>query len=235
MGKNLIQQARGKGSPTYKSPGFRFIGSLEMPKADVVQGVIKDLIKDPGHSTPIMQVESAEKTHLLPAPEGVKVGDVLNFGENAPITPGNILCLKDIPEGTLVHNIESRPGDGGKFCRSAGVFAKVVNRLDQGVVLMLPSKQEKTFMHQCRASIGIPAGGGAGEKPMLKAGVAYMKRHAKNKKYPSVSGNSQNAVDHPFGKSRSSKKGRPTIAPKNAPPGKKVGKLHPSHTGRVKR
>ena len=97
---------------------------------------------------------------------------------------------------------------------------------------MLPSKKEKQFHPDCRANIGRIAGSGRTEKPIVKAGNAYYKMKAKNKLYPIVSKNSMNAVDHPYGTSRTSKKGRPTIARKHAPPGAKVGKIKPRRTGK---
>ena len=87
----------------------------------------------------------------------------------------------------------------------------------------------------CRATVGIISGGGKGEKPFMKAGNKYYAMKAKNKIYPKVSGTSMNAVDHPFGGSSTHIKGRPTQANRNAPPGRKVGKLWPRRTGRRKK
>ena len=126
------------------------------------------------------------------------------------------------------------PGDGGKFIRSAGTFGKVVSKIDNKVTISLPSKKEKLFSADCRANIGVVAGGGKLEKPLLKAGNAYYKHKASNKLWPKVSGTSMNAVDHPFGGSSSAHKGKPTVAPKNAPPGRKVGKVRPRRTGKQK-
>ena len=102
------------------------------------------------------------------------------------------------------------------------------------IIIKLPSRKEKAFHPDCKAAIGIIAGGGRTEKPFLKAGTMYHKMRAKNKLYPSVSGTSMNAVDHPFGGTTSSHKGKPTVAPKHAPPGRKVGKLRPRRTGKQK-
>lgn len=237
MGKNLIQQARGKGSPTYRSPSFRFAGhiSLKPLSSDnvTISGTITDLIKCPGHSSPLAEIKYQDGSRaLLPAPEGIAVGDEVCAGPEAPIGSGNVRSLKDIPDGTLVNNIESRPGDGGTFCRAGGTAAKVIEHRHNGVMVMLPSKKTRLFLNECRASIGTLAGGGRTEKPFLKAGNRMLLKRAKNKLYPRVSGTSQNAVDHPFGGSRSSKKGIPTTAPRNAPPGRKVGLLRARFTGR---
>ena len=143
--------------------------------------------------------------------------------------------LKDIPEGTLIFNIESKPGDGGKFVRASGTNAKVLAQSGKETVVLLPSKKKKTFLNQCRATIGIVAGAGRPEKPFLRAGTKKLKMKQKNKIWPVVSGAAMNAIDHPFGGKRSSRKGRPTIAPKYAPPGRKVGMLKPRRTGRRKK
>jgi len=100
------------------------------------------------------------------------------------------------------------------------------------VTVLLPSKKKKDFNPECRAAIGTVAGAGRPEKPLLKAGTNYFKHKARNKLWPSISGTSQNAVNHPLGGSRSGKKGVPTIAPHNAPPGRKVGKIRARRTGR---
>ena len=238
MGKRLIQQARGKGGPTYTSPSFRFKGqaSLKSMSDKTVSGEIIDLVKCPGHSSPLVAVKYEDgETSLCLAPEGIRVGDKIDCGPEAEIKLGNTLPLTYIPEGTLIHNIEIQPGDGGRFCRSSGGFAKVIGKMDKGILVQLPSKKQKLFQRECRATIGMLAGGGRKEKPFLKAGTKYHAMRAKNKLYPKVSGVAQNAVDHPFGGTSSSNLGRPQTAPKHAPPGRKVGKIKASRTGRKKR
>lgn len=231
MGKNLIQQRRGKGSATYKSPSHRFKGIVQHPTQG---GKVKDLVDCPGHSAPLMSIIQPEgEKVLLPAPQGIKVGDLINVGEGE-IRAGNVLSLKDIPEGTAIYNIESQPGDGGKFVRASGTFAKIVTKMANSIIIKLPSRKERAFHPNCRAAIGVIAGGGIKEKPFLKAGTRYHKMAARNRLYPRVCGVSMNAVDHPFGGRSSHHKGRPTIAPRNAPPGRKVGKLRPRRTGKKK-
>ena len=236
MGKRLIQQARGKGGPRYRSPGHNFVGAARNKKGfGTAQGRIIDLVNCPGHSAPLARIkyEDGEEC-LMIAAEGMKVGDEVSVGGEM-LNRGNLMSLKDVPEGTLIYNIEIQPGDGGKFVRSSGTFAKVIAKSTQGITVKLPSKKDKVFYPDCRASIGVVAGGGRVEKPWLKAGKKYHAMKAKNKLWPKVSGGSMNAVDHPFGGSRTSHLGRPTIAPRNAPPGRKVGKLRPRRTGRRKR
>ncbi|MFT4309400.1 MAG: 50S ribosomal protein L2 [Candidatus Woesearchaeota archaeon] len=239
MGKDLIQQRRGKGSQRYRSISFNFAGKAEHrpytneEKSGIIQGIIMDFIHCTGHSAPLAVVEYEDGYQgLIVAPKGKAVGDMVEAGVNAKVIQGNTLPLKSIPEGTELYNLEKVPGDGGKFVRSAGTSAKLVAKTDRGITILLPSKKTKEFHPECRAIIGIIAGHGRKDKPMLKAGVNYHKRRSRNKMYPSVSGTSMNAVDHPFGGTSSAHKGKPTIAPKNAPPGRKVGKLHPRRTGK---
>ncbi len=237
MGKRLIQQARGKGGPTYRAPSFRYKGEAKyIPQnVETISGTVTDLIKCQGHSGPLAQIEYDNgDVCLMIAPEQIRVGDNVMAGNDAELERGNVLPLHNIPEGTLVFNLESVPGDGGKFVRSSGTFARVISQMKDGVIVQLPSKKKKTFHPNCRASIGVISSGGRKDKPMLKAGVKYYAMKAKNKLWPSISGNAQNAADHPFGNSRSQRKSKAKPAPKNAPPGRKVGMIRPRHTGRNK-
>lgn len=231
MGKRLIQQRRGRGTGPYKSPSHRFKGAITHP-AVPTNGVVVDLLHCAGHTAPLMEVKYLTgNVQLAPAPEGIKVGDEIVVGATEPGL-GHVLELKDIPEGTLIHNIELKPGDGGKLVRSSGGAAKVVARTEQGVRIKLPSRKEKVFLPHCRAAIGLVAGAGRKDKPLLKAGASYHKHRARNKLWPKVQGISMNAVDHPFGGCHNTHKGRPTLSPRGAPPGRKVGKIAPRRTGR---
>ncbi|MBI4981257.1 50S ribosomal protein L2 [Candidatus Woesearchaeota archaeon] len=246
MGKNLIQQRRGRGTLTFRSPGHRFRGAVKLysPQTDGVidtgvmaQGKVTDLVHCPGHSAPLMEVSySTGDKGLAFAPEGIKVGDNISIGNNSEVntaaTDGNVLCLRDIPEGMPIHNIEIIPGDGGKLVRTGGSFAKIIAKSETAVKVKLPSNKEKDLLPSCRAAIGTIAGSGRLEKPFLKAGTRFHKMHARNKGYPIVCGISMNAVDHPFGGKCSHIKGRPTQSPRSAPPGRKVGKIAPRRTGR---
>lgn len=140
MGKSLIQQKRGKGSPTYRSPGFRHIGEAKYPRYSKSSsiGKIIDIIHSQGHYSPVLDVEFDRKERCyLQAPEGVRVGDIIAIGEDAEVKPGNILPLKSIPEGTSVFNIEIRPGDGGKIVKTSGTFAKIVTKMENHVLIVL--------------------------------------------------------------------------------------------------
>ncbi|MFH1212362.1 MAG: 50S ribosomal protein L2 [Candidatus Woesearchaeota archaeon] len=233
MGKSLTQQKRGKGSPAYTAPSFKYVADAKLLQKSGYR--ILDMIICRGHSAPLAEImyNDNSKGHIIAA-EGMKVGNEYIVGADAPIALGNSLPLGNIPEGTLVYNIEACRGDGGKYIRTSGGAGRIVNRTPEGVIVLMPSKKSKTFNPSCYAIIGIVAGGERKEKPFVKAGNKYYKMKARNKYWPIVSGVSRNAVDHPFGGSRTSKKGKPTIAPKNAPPGRKVGKIRPRRTGRKK-
>lgn len=235
MGKTLIQQARGKGGPGYRAPSFKYKSDSKLkPAVDkALTGTIKNFVHCPGHSAPLAEIEYEDgTTFLLLAPEGVKAGDKVTFGPGAEPTPGSVLELKNIPEGTPIYNIELQPGDGGKLCRSSGVSARIVSKIGDEITILLPSKKTKTLNANCRAIIGTIAAGGRTEKPLLKAGKKHHKKRARNKLYPRISGAAQNAVDHPFGNKRTSRKAKQKPVSKTTPPGRKVGKLWPKRTGK---
>jgi len=233
MGKRIIQQARGKGGPRYRANSFRHKGPAKVINKDV-KAIVIDLISCPGHYAPlaVLHYPSIHSHGLIIAPEGISVNEELTIGPEGEIKIGNTMPLNKIPEGVPIFNIESVPGDGGKFVRSSGVAAKIVTKTDKAIIVQLPSKKKKTFHPNCRATIGTVAGSGRVEKPFFKAGRKFYAMKAKNKLWPKVSGGAMNAVDHPFGNKRSSRKAKAKPAPKNAPPGRKVGMLRPRHTGR---
>ncbi len=235
MGKRIIQQARGKGGPRYRAHSFRHKGPAKVLNKDT-SGKVVDIIKCPGHSAPlaVMHYPQLNSYGLIIAPEGIAVNQELSVGVESELKIGNTLPLNLIPEGTPIYNIESVPGDGGKFVRAGGAGAKIVTKTEKAIIVQLPSKKKKSFHPNCRASIGTVAGSGRKEKPFFKAGRKYYAMKAKNKLWPKVSGGAMNAVDHPFGNKRSSRKAKAKPVPKNAPPGRKVGMLRPRHTGRNK-
>jgi large subunit ribosomal protein L2 len=235
MGKNLIQQRRGKGSiftsRSFAAPGAAFVADRRN------HYTVIDLIHSNMHTAPLAHVKyDDETTGLILAAEGLFVGTThpmsVKTDEKIIIKSGSILALKDIPEGTPVFNIEAKPGDGGKFVRSSGGVAKIVMRSDDTVTIKLPSKKNKNFHPNCRATIGVVAGGGRVEKPLLKAGKNFHRHKARNKYYPIVSGSAMNAVAHPFGNKRSLRKSKAKPTSRNAPPGRKVGSIAASRTGR---
>lgn len=235
MGKNIITQRRGKGSTSFRAPSFKFKGEAKIPNfEDETIGLVVDIIHCPAHTAPLAVVEyETGEVYLNIAPEKTFVGQTLSVN-TTQVKSGNVLALKDIPEGTIIFNIEGQPGDGGKFVRSSGTFAKVGPRVGKYVSIIFPSKKKKSFNESCRATIGVVAGGGRLEKPILKAGKAHYKAKARNHLYPVVSGSAMNAVSHPFGNKRTARKSKNKPISRNAPPGRKVGSVGARRTGRRK-
>lgn len=232
MGKRIITQRRGRGTSTYRAPSHRFRYSLEYPKTnEKLTGKIIRLLHDPARTSPIAIIEFEDKTRInIPAPMDVREGSTIYYNSNQ--TSGSISKLADIPEGTEIYNIEKIPGSNGKFCRSAGSSAKVIMKTNEFILIQLPSKKQMKFDPKCRAVIGLIAGSGRKEKPILKAGKKHHMMKARNKLYPRTSGVSMNAVDHPFGSGRGSHIGKPKTPPRNAPPGRNIGLIRARRTGR---
>jgi len=237
MGKRVLVQRRGRGGSQFRASTHKRKGAIKYPQlsADdykklIVSYEVIDLLHDPGRGAPIMRVrEPSGANHLLLAPEGIQVGQIINKGPIAPIKVGTIKPLKNIPDGTYIHNIELRPGDGGAMVRSSGAFATVVSHSRKKVFCQMPSGELKQFNPRSRASIGIVAGGGRVEKPFLKAGAKHHHLRAKGHKYPRVSGNHMNACSHPHGGGSGTK-----CVSRNAPPGAKVGLIAARQSGRKK-
>ena len=237
MGKRLRQQRRGKGSVAYrKAPGTFDISVGYTPQRErQLVGEVIEIINHTGHTAPLIEVkfEDLTTTHML-APEGIKIGDKVRIGPNQPFSIGNVVKLGDIPEGIPVFNIESMPGDGGKFVRSAGSAAYISAHTGQTTTLALPSKKSISLNNECRAQLGVVAGGGMDEQPIVKAGKNHYIMHAINKMWPGVRGVKSNPVDHPFG-GKQHHKGKSSMTSRNAPPGRKVGHIAARRVGRKKK
>jgi len=233
MGKRLITQRRGKGSPVHLSPSHRHRGPAKHPKVQSeTTGVIEDLLHAPGRSSPLAKVRTADgTTHNIIAAEGTHVGQQVAF-TTKHIKAGNLVYLHVVPEGTPVYNIEGQPGDGGKFVRSAGTAAYIVSRSAKGVTIRMPSGAMKVFHPSCRATVGIVAGGGHGDKPLAKAGKASHKYRSRGTAYPKVRGVAKNPVDHPHGGGNAHRaEGKPTTMRRGTPPGRNVGHIAAKRTG----
>ncbi len=233
MGTRLIQQRRGKGSPTYAAPSHRYAGEIFYPSKGSARGEIMDIINSVGHSAPLMFIQFDNGEYgFTPAPLGVKVGDEITTNRQAV---GSILKLANIDVGTEIFNIEQRPFANGGLVRSAGSAARIVNKTDKEVIVELPSRKTIILNPNCRAMIGRIAGGGHRDKPLLKAGKRHHKMHAINKLYPNVHGKAMNAKHHPFGGTHRRHVGVSKSTSRNAPPGRKVGSIASKKTGRTKK
>ena len=239
MGKKLIVQRRGRGSPTFRANTHKRKGAIKYRKISrtEMEGVIKAKVvgfeHEPGRGAPLAKVifEDGLQKYILPA-EGLALGDTIEYGAKAEIKPGNTLPLFAIPARTMVYNIELQPGDGGKLVRASGSSAVINSKEDDWVYIQLPSGRIKAFPSSCRATIGVVAGGGRTQKPFVKAGNKHYHMKAKGHNYPRVRGTAMNAVSHPHGGGSHQRPGGPTTVSRNAPPGQKVGLIAARRTGK---
>ena len=150
---------------------------------------------DPNRSANIalIQYEDGEKAYIL-APVGLKDGDKVVSGDKADIKPGNCMKIENIPVGTMIHNIELNPGQGGKLVRAAGQEAQLMAKEGKFANLRLPSGEMRLIMLNCRATIGTV---GNSDYENIKLGKAGKTRHLG--KRPEVRGSAMNPVDHPHG------------------------------------
>ena len=162
---------------------------------DGVPGKVASIEYDPNRTANIALIHylDGEKRYIL-APEGLKVGDKIESGENADIVIGNALKLKDIPVGTNVHNIELKPGKGGQLVRSAGSEAQLMGKEGRFAQLRLPSGEFRLIHLECRATVGQV---GNLSHELITIGKAGRSRHMG--KRPHVRGSAMNPVDHPHG------------------------------------
>ena len=162
---------------------------------DGVPAKVKSIEYDPNRSANIALLMYADgvKKYIL-APVGLKVGDTVLSGVNADIKAGNALMLKDIPVGTMVHNIEMQPGKGGQIARAAGLSAQIMARDEKYVTLKMPSGEMRYILATCKATIGQV---GNLEHEIIRIGKAGKTRHMGIR--PSVRGVVMNPCDHPHG------------------------------------
>jgi len=231
MGKRIIPRARGKGGPRYKAPSHRYLGRVEYFPF-VSNGRIVDIVDDPGRSAPVAIVKFENGKEVLHiAPEGLRVGDSIVY--EGSVNVGNVLPLSKITEGTKICGVETFPGSGPKICRSSGVFATVVGKMGDRVIVQFSSGKTKLLNANCRATIGIPGGGGRVEKPWYKGGQRGHARWARGKIFPRSKGVAMTPTDHPYG--GRSKRPRPSRSvSRTAPPGAKVGAISPRRMGKRK-
>ncbi|MCS7122154.1 MAG: 50S ribosomal protein L2 [Archaeoglobaceae archaeon] len=235
MGKRIIAQNRGKGTPTYTAPSHKYkadIKLLPFKEGETIQAKVIDVQHDPVRNGPVALVELADgKKEYVLAVEGIGIGDTIYAGDNVPLAPGNTTYLKNIPEGTPICNVENKPGDRGRFARSSGTFAMIIAKEMDKILVQLPSGKQKWLSPLCKAMIGVVAGGGRTDKPFMKAGKKYHKMKSKAAKWPRVRGVAMCAVYHPFGGGKHQHVGRPKTVSRNAPPGRKVGSIAARRTG----
>lgn len=162
---------------------------------DGIPGKVAAIEYDPNRSANIALIHyvDGEKRYIL-APYKIKVGDVIESGENADIKIGNALQLKHIPVGTTIHNIELKPGKGAQLVRSAGAEAQLMAKEGKYAQLKLPSGEFRLVSVECRATIGQV---GNLDHELITIGKAGRSRHMGIR--PTVRGSAMNPVDHPHG------------------------------------
>lgn len=225
MGKRIIQRARGKGSLTYRTKKKAFRISISYPTECGIGKVIK-LLNVPCYSAPVAKIKVNNQIFYNIAACGLHEGQKVSINVGK-IEPGSIVKLENVPIGTDVFCLETEAGSGPKLVRSSGTAARVIKKELEGVYVLMPSKEEKLFAPNVRATIGTVAAGGRVEKPILKVGKAFhMARAIGGKIYPRTSAVKMNIIDHPFGSGRG-KRIKSKISKRWAPPGRKVGLLRP--------
>jgi large subunit ribosomal protein L2 len=243
LGKRIRVQRRGRGGSTFRASTHKRVAPSKYPQVITpkdsfetsINGVIETLVHDSGRGSPLafVRFENGEACYTV-TPEGVFKGQQISLGGKAPAEVGNILPLGKVPEGTMVCNLELRPGDGGKMAKSSGAFATVVGHTPQGTMIRLPSGRTRYINDYCRATLGVVAGGGRTEKPFLKAGEKFHLMRAKGHKYPRTSGRKMVAAVHPYGSSKRSAR-KCTTTSHGAPPGQKVGLIAARGAGQKKK
>jgi large subunit ribosomal protein L8e len=247
MGRVIRAQRKGKGS-IFRVRHVHKVGAVKLRTIDFaerhgyIKGVVQDIIHDPGRGAPVAKVVFRDpyryklKKELMIAAEGMYTGQFVYAGKKAKLTIGNILPMGEMPEGTIVCNMELKPGDRGALARASGNYGTIIaHNPDTGKTrVRLPSGSKKTVSSTCRAMIGVVAGGGRIDKPLLKAGRAYYKNKMKRNRWPKTRGVAMNPVDHPHGGGNHQHIGHPSTVSRHDPPGKKVGLIAARRTGRIR-
>ena len=164
-------------------------------RKDNMEATVIGIEYDPNRSANIalIQYEDGEKAYIL-SPVGLTDGDKVVSGQKADIKPGNCMPIESIPVGTMIHNIELNPGQGGKLVRSAGQSAQLMAKEGKYSHVRLPSGEMRLILTKCRATIGTV---GNTDHDTMKIGKAGRKRHMGIR--PTVRGSVMNPVDHPHG------------------------------------
>ena len=238
MGKRPGVRRRGRGGMQFRAAATQKLKPAKYPSFSLDEerkGEIIDLVHESGRDVPLSKVRFEDGAiSFIPAPLGTKVGQRISFGLNSEIIDGNVISIQNIPDGTIVCNVEKQFGDGGSFIKTAGADATVFSHSEDGVVLKLASGKFKKLNPKNRAMIGTLAGSGVGDRPLMRAGVKMMRFKSKGKKYPIVRGVAQAAYVHPHGGGRHQHVGQSSTVSRDTPPGAKVGSIAAKKTGRAR-
>merc|ERR1712013_904133 len=247
MGRVIRAQRKGAGSIFVShtkhrkgKPALRAVDFSE--RHGYIKGVIKEIIHDPGRGAPLAVTHFRDpyrykmKKELFVAAEGMYTGQFVYCGKKAHLSIGNVMPIGHMPEGTIVCNLEEETGDRGKLARASGNYATVIahNPDTKRTRVKLPSGNKKVIPSANRAMIGIVAGGGRIDKPMLKAGRSYHKYKVKRNSWPKVRGVAMNPVEHPHGGGNHQHIGFPSTVRRDDSAGRKVGLIAARRTGRIR-
>nr|KAF6276946.1 ribosomal protein L8 [Pipistrellus kuhlii] len=225
MGRVIRGQRKGAGS-VFRAHVKHRKGAARLRAVDFaerhgyIKGIVKDIIHDPGRGAPLAKVVFRDPYRF----------------KKPQLNIGNVLPVGTMPEGTIVCCLEEKPGDRGKLARASGNYATVIshNPETKKTRVKLPSGSKKVISSANRAVVGVVAGGGRIDKPILKAGRAYHKYKAKRNCWPRVRGVAMNPVEHPFGGGNHQHIGKPSTIRRDAPAGRKVGLIAARRTGRLR-
>ncbi|KAL1921509.1 60S ribosomal protein uL2 [Calcarisporiella thermophila] len=244
MGRVIRAQRKGAGgifkSHTAGRKGAAKFRALDFAERNgYIRGIVKEIVHDPGRGAPLAKVVFRDpyryklRTETIVATEGLHTGQFIYCGKKAALTVGNVLPVSAMPEGTIVSNVEEKVGDRGALARCSGNYATIIghNPETNKTRVKLPSGAKKVISGNARAMIGIVAGGGRIDKPLLKAGRAYHKYRVKRNAWPKTRGVAMNPVDHPHGGGNHQHIGHASTVSRFAPPGQKVGLVAARRTG----
>jgi|TARA_B100000795_G_scaffold121339_1_gene90336 large subunit ribosomal protein L2 len=185
---------------------------VDFKRSSFSAAIVVSIEYDPNRSAFIAKVEDTTGLfHYILAPSDLKIGDKVQSGPNAPISIGNALPLENIPVGTVIHNIELKPGHGGQYARSAGTFGVLIQKVQDGkyAQIRLKSKEQRLVPINCMATIGAVSNPDHGSISLSKAGRSRWLRRR-----PTVRGVAMNPVDHPHGGGEGKTSGgRPSVSP----------------------
>lgn len=245
MGRVIRAQRRGRAGSVFKARSHNRLGASKLRNLDAIEkayrirGVVERIRHDPGRGAPVAIIKFKDPNAygndkiLTVACEGMYTGQYVYCGKKAKLQFGNVLPIGNCPEGTVICNIEEQAGDRGTLARASGTYGIVVAHSTNGLKtrVRLPSGQRKTIPSNSRAMVGIIAGGGRIDKPLMKAGNSFWKFKAKRKKWPRVRGVAMNPVEHPHGGGNHQHMGHPSTVSRNSPPGAKVGHVGARRSG----
>ena len=238
LGKRPLVRRRGHGGMQFRVGSIGKIAKARYPSFALNEqrrGTVIDIVHERGRDAPLSKVRFKDGSiSFIPSILGTRVGDSIDFGLKSKIEEGNVISIQNIPDGTLVCNVERHYLDGGTIVKSAGTNSTVFSHSDEGVTLKLPSGKFTVLNPKNRATIGTLAGGGAGERPLMSAGGKWRKFRARGKKYPIVRGVAQAAYVHPHGGGRHQHVGQSSTVSRNTSPGAKVGSIAARKTGRAR-